>query len=308
MRPKRLRRCQLSVPGSSEKMLAKAATIEVDHIFLDLEDAVAPNRKDEARRNVVAAISGVRFRAPTIAVRVNDLSSPWFFDDVTALVEGCGSKLDTIVVPKVMGPQDVVFVDRLLGMLEMRHSPEKYIGIEVLIEEIEALNSVEGIAAASPRLEALIFGMGDYAASQGLRVSGVGETDDYPGDLYHYHRNRVGIAARMNRIDAVDGPYADFRNPARYREEARRAALLGFAGKWAIHPSQIEIAESVFSPEPAAVGKARSMAGAYAAARERGEGAINFEGTMIDIASVRGVQELVELADLIEARRGRLAP
>lgn len=305
MKTKRLRRCQLSVPGSSEKMLAKAATMEVDYIFLDLEDAVAPNRKAEARRNVVEAVRSTRFRAPTIAVRINDLSSPWAYDDLTALVEGCGQKLDVIVLPKAMGPHDIVFLDRLLGMLEARHDTGRRIGVEVLIEEIEALNSVEAIAAASPRLEGLIFGMGDYAASQGMRVSGVGETDDYPGDLFHYHRNRVAIAARAGGLDAVDGPYADFRNPDKYREEARRAAILGFAGKWAIHPSQIELAEAAFSPDPATVAKARAMAEAYAAARERGEGAINFEGTMIDIASVRGVDEIVALADLIEEKRGR---
>ncbi|MCO5156427.1 MAG: CoA ester lyase [Aquamicrobium sp.] len=305
MKTKRLRRCQLSVPGSSEKMLAKAATMEVDYIFLDLEDAVAPNRKAEARRNVVEAVRSTRFRAPTIAVRINDLSSPWAYDDLTALVEGCGETLDVIVLPKAMGPHDIVFLDRLLGMLEARHAIGRRIGVEVLIEEIEALNSVEAIAAASPRLEGLIFGMGDYAASQGMRVSGVGETDDYPGDLFHYHRNRVAIAARAGGLDAVDGPYADFRNPDKYREEARRAAILGFAGKWAIHPSQIELAEAMFSPDPAAVAKARAMAEAYAAARERGEGAINFEGTMIDIASVRGVDEIVALADMIEEKRGR---
>lgn len=305
MKTKRLRRCQLSVPGSSEKMLAKAATMEVDYIFLDLEDAVAPNRKAEARRNVVEAVRSTRFRAPTIAVRINDLSSPWAYDDLTALVEGCGEKLDVVVLPKAMGPHDIVFLDRLLGMLEARHDTGRRIGVEVLIEEIEALNSVEAIAAASPRLEGLIFGMGDYAASQGMRVSGVGETDDYPGDLFHYHRNRMAIAARAGGLDAVDGPYADFRNPDKYREEARRAAILGFVGKWAIHPSQIELAEAVFSPDPATVAKARAMAEAYAAARERGEGAINFEGTMIDIASVRGVDEIVALADLIEEKRGR---
>jgi len=305
LKTKRLRRCQLSVPGSSEKMLAKAATMEVDYIFLDLEDAVAPNRKAEARRNVVEAVRSTHFRAPTIAVRINDLSSPWAYDDLTALVEGCGEKLDVVVLPKAMGPHDIVFLDRLLGMLEARHDTGRRIGVEVLIEEIEALNSVEAIAAASPRLEGLIFGMGDYAASQGMRVSGVGETDDYPGDLFHYHRNRMAIAARAGGLDAVDGPYADFRNPDKYREEARRAAILGFVGKWAIHPSQIELAEAVFSPDPATVAKARAMAEAYAAARERGEGAINFEGTMIDIASVRGVDEIVALADLIEEKRGR---
>ena len=303
MKPGRLRRCELSVPGSSEKMLAKATELDVDHIFIDLEDAVAPNRKGQARRNAIAVVSGSAFRAPTIAVRINDLSTPWALDDITELVAGCGEALDIIVVPKVLGQKDIFFVDRLITMLEQRHGVSRPIGIEVLIEEIQALDSVEQIAAASPRLEALIFGMGDYARSQGMPVSNVGETDDYPGDLYHYHRNRVVIAARMNGLAAIDGPYADFRNPVKYREEARRAALLGFTGKWAIHPAQIELANAVFSPDPKSVAKARAMVSAYAAALERGEGAISFEGTMIDIASVKSVADMLSLADLIEARK-----
>ncbi|MBX3572138.1 MAG: CoA ester lyase [Mesorhizobium sp.] len=302
MKTKRLRRCELSVPGSSEKMLAKAATVAVDHLFIDLEDAVAPNRKDAARANAVAAVHDTTFRAPTVAVRINDLTTPWALDDMTALVEGCGDRLDVIVVPKVLGPEDVLFVDRLLAMLERRRGLARPIGIEVLIEEIQALDKVEQIAAASPRLEALIFGMGDYARSQGMPVTDVGETDDYPGDLYHYHRNRVAIAARLNGLDAIDGPFADFRNPHKYRDEARRAALLGFTGKWAIHPSQIALAEEIFTPEPARVAKARAMAAAYAEALERGEGAISFEGKMIDVASVKAVEEMIAMADRIEAR------
>jgi citrate lyase subunit beta/citryl-CoA lyase len=305
MKTRRLRRCELSVPGSSEKMIAKAASIEVDHLFIDLEDSVAPNRKDFARANAVAAVRGTTFRAPTVAVRINDLTTPWAFDDMMALVEGCGGRLDIIVVPKVLGPQDVLYVDRLLAMLELRHKIERPIGIEVLIEEIQALDKVEQIAAASPRLEALIFGMGDYARSQGMPVSDVGETDDYPGDLYHYHRNRVAIAARLNGLDAVDGPYADFRNPQKYREEARRAALLGFTGKWAIHPAQIEPAEAIFTPDAGRVAKARAMAAAYAEALKRGEGAISFEGKMIDVASVKAAEEMIAMADRIEARSGR---
>ena len=302
MKTKRLRRCEISVPGSSEKMLAKAASIAVDHLFIDLEDAVAPNRKDIARANAVATVRDTSFRAPTVAVRINDLTTPWALDDLTALVEGCGDRLDVIVVPKVLGPEDVLFVDRLLAMLERRHGLSRPIGIEVLIEEIQALDKVEQIAAASPRLEALIFGMGDYARSQAMPVSDVGETDDYPGDLYHYHRNRVAIAARLNGLDAIDGPYADFRNPQKYRDEARRAALLGFTGKWAIHPAQIELAEEIFTPEPARVAKARAMAAAYAEALQRGEGAISFEGKMIDVASVKAVEAMIALADRIEAR------
>lgn len=305
MKTRRLRRCELSVPGSSAKMLAKAASIDVDHLFIDLEDAVAPNRKDEARSNAVAAVRDSDFRAPTVAVRINDLGTPWALDDITALVEGCGGRLDVIVVPKVMGPQDLLFVDRLLSMLELRHRIARPIGIEVLIEEIQALDKVEQIASATPRLEALIFGMGDYARSQGMPVSDVGETDDYPGDLYHYHRNRVAIAARLNGLDAIDGPYADFRNPQKYRDEARRAALLGFTGKWAIHPSQIELAEAVFTPDAARVVKARAMAAAYAEALDRGEGAISFDGKMIDVASVKAVEEMIATADRIEARSAR---
>lgn len=305
MTTKRLRRCELSVPGSSKKMIAKAASVEVDHLFIDLEDAVAPNRKEDARANAIAAVRDISFRALTVAVRINDLTTPWALDDMTALVEGCGDRLDVIVVPKVLGPQDVLFVDRLLAMLERRQGLARPIGIEVLIEEIEALDKVEKIASASPRLEALIFGMGDYARSQGMPVSDVGETDDYPGDLYHYHRNRVAIAARLNGLDAVDGPYADFRNPQKYRDEARRAALLGFTGKWAIHPAQIALAEETFTPGAGRVAKARAMAAAYAEALERGEGAISFEGKMIDVASVKAVEDMIAIADRIEARGAR---
>ena len=280
-------------------MLAKAAGIAVDQIFLDLEDAVAPNRKDDARRNVVAAVRDMQFRTSTISVRVNDLSSPWILDDLTALVEGCAAALDVIIVPKVLGPADVAFVDRLLTMLEARHGVTRPIGLEVLIEEIEALNAVDLIAAASPRLEALIFGMGDYAASQGMRVSGVGETDDYPGDLFHYHRNRVVIAARSKGLDAVDGPYADFRNPAKYREEARRAALLGFAGKWAIHPSQITLANEVMSPSEAEVTRAQRILEAMAQAAAEGKGAVSLDGRLIDYASIRQAEVLVQKAKQI---------
>jgi citrate lyase subunit beta/citryl-CoA lyase len=302
MPPKRLRRCQLSVPGSNERLVASGLSCAVDYIFFDLEDAVAPKAKAAARARVIEAVCSGKAAASTVAVRINELTSEWALDDVVGLVEGCGNALDVIIVPKVRTAADVVFIDRLLTLLENRAGLSHRIGLEVLIEEIEALMDVERIASASSRLEALIFGMGDYAASQGILTSSVGETDDYPGDLFHYHRNRVIIAARANKLVAIDGPYADFRNDDKFLTEARRAAILGFSGKWAIHPLQIALAERVFSPDPAMVIRARAIKSAYDVALANGEGAIQFEGKMIDVASVRAVEDLIERSTIIEAR------
>ncbi|GKX35642.1 MAG: malyl-CoA lyase [Rhizobiaceae bacterium MnEN-MB40S] len=304
-RPKRLRRCQLSVPASSEKLIASARNRAVDYVFLDLEDSVAPNAKEEARERVIKAVNEGAFRCGTIAARVNELSSQWALDDITRLVAECGATIDVIILPKVKDAEEIRFADRLITMLEAKHGIDKPIGLEVLIEEVEAMMNVEAIAASSPRLEALIFGMGDYAASQGIVTSGVGETDDYPGDLFHYHRNRVSVAARVAGIAAIDGPFADFNNAQKYREEARRAALLGFQGKWAIHPAQIELAEEIFSPDPAVVEKAMAISDAYEKARARGEGAIQVEGKMVDVASVRIFNDMIALAGMIADRDRR---
>lgn len=298
-RPQRLRRCQLSVPGSSEKMMQKAAALGVDFVFLDLEDAVAPSEKRPSRQRIVRALNELDWGRTVRCVRINDLSTEYAYEDIIEVVEGAGDKLDVIMLPKAMGAADVQFVDKLLTMMEKKLKLKRRIGIDVLIEEVEAMMVVEEIAASTPRLECLIFGMGDYSASQGISLKDIGGATGYPGDIWHYQRHKLTIAARANRIDAVDGPYADFRSPDDFREECRRAMVLGMVGKWAIHPSQVEIAQQAFSPQAADVGRARAMIKAYDQALAQGLGAVQYEGKMIDIASVRIVRNLVERADRI---------
>ena len=298
-RTKRLRRCQLSVPGSSEKMMTKAAAMGVDFVFLDLEDAVAPSEKRPARRKIIDALNGLDWGRTTRCVRVNDLTTEYAYEDIIEVVEGAGRNLDVIMLPKAMSAADVQFVDKLLSMMEKKLGLPHRIGIDVLIEEVEAMMNVEAIAASTPRLECLIFGMGDYSESQGVSMRDIGGSGGYPGDIWHYQRQRLTIAARANKLDAVDGPFADFRSPETYREEARRAMILGMVGKWAIHPSQVALAQEVFSPIADDVARARDMMRAYEEALAQGLGAVQYEGKMIDIASVRIVRNLVQRADLI---------
>ncbi|RAR54580.1 citrate lyase subunit beta/citryl-CoA lyase [Paraburkholderia unamae] len=296
---KRLRRCQLSVPGSNERMMEKAAGIGVDYVFLDLEDAVAPSEKRSARQKIVTALNTLDWGRTVRCVRINDLTTEYAYEDIIEVVEGARERLDMIMLPKAMSAADVQFVDKLLTMMEKKLGLKKRIGIDVLIEEVEAMQNVEVIAASTPRLECLIFGMGDYSASQGVSMRDIGGDGGYPGDIWHYQRHRLTIAARSNKIDAVDGPFADYRNPDAYREEARRAMILGMVGKWAIHPSQVSLAQEIFSPSKEDVERARAMIKAYDEALAQGVGAVQYEGKMIDIASVRIVRNLVERADLI---------
>lgn len=297
--PARLRRCQLSVPGSSEKMMAKAAGMDVDYVFLDLEDAVAPDKKKEARGKIVEALNTLDFGKTVRCVRINDTGSHFCYGDVLEVVQGAGKNLDMIIVPKVFDAADVLFVDKLLSQIEKDLGLEKKIGIECLIEEVEAMMNVETIAASCPRLEGLIFGMGDYSASQGVPITSIGGESGYPGDLWHYQRTRMTIACRAYGIDAIDGPFGDFSDSEAYRREATRAATLGMVGKWAIHPSQVTIAQEVFSPTREQVEEAREMNAAFEQALSQGLGAVQFKGQMIDIASVRHIKNIIERADAI---------
>ncbi|MFC3077640.1 HpcH/HpaI aldolase/citrate lyase family protein [Phenylobacterium terrae] len=299
-RPMRLRRSQLSVPGVSEKMIAKAAASEADHVFLDLEDAVAPSAKEGARKTIVEALKGLDWGRKTRCVRINDVTTPWCHGDVIEVVEGAGRHLDTLMLTKANSAGDVRFLDLLLSQLEARLGLEPgRIGIEVLIEEAQGLQRVEEIAAASPRLECLIFGMGDYSASQQMKLREIGSGEGYPGDVFHYPRFRVAMAARAAGLDPVDGPYANFRDEAGYRAEAEKAVMLGMAGKWAIHPAQIGPALEIFSPTAEEVARARKLKAAYEEALVQGVGSVNVEGTMVDAASIRIIENTVRRADLI---------
>lgn len=303
MKPARLRRSELSTPGTSEKMMAKAAASPADLVFLDLEDSVAPAEKPRARGLVVEALNGLDWGAKVRAVRINGVHTEWAHDDLIEVVTGAGAGLDLVIVPKVKAPRDVWFVETLLSQLEAKLGLSP-IGIEALIEETEALARVEDIAACSPRLEALILGVGDLSASQGIRTGHIGDVDArYPGDMWHYARNRMIVAARANGIDAIDGPYANFRNPDGYRRDAGWAATLGCVGKWAIHPSQIEIANEVFAPTADEVDRARQAVEAVREAEEAGAGAATLNGVMIDAATARIFQVTLDRAALI-AQRG----
>ncbi len=307
-RPKRARRCQLSVPGSSEKMMVKAAGLRVDHVFLDLEDAVAPSARVVARGMIVDALNNLDWQAKTRCVRINDVSTEYCHDDIIEVVTGAGERLDSIMLTKAKRAHDVIFVHLLLDQLEQKLGLKHRIGIECLIEEVEGMMNVDEIAACSDRLECLIFGMGDYAASQTMNLKSVGDAGDdaggksgggYPPDIWHYPRYKLSIACRAHGLDPVDGPYANFKNPAALKTECVRAMTLGMAGKWAIHPDQVEIVQAAFTPDQKEVALARKQRQAYNEALAQGLGAIKVDGVMVDAASVRILQNLIDRAEIL---------
>jgi citrate lyase subunit beta/citryl-CoA lyase len=284
----RIRRSCLAVPGSSVKMLAKAAGLPADQVFLDLEDAVAPERKDdETRRLVAEALRASDWTAPTRVVRVNGVGTPWCLDDLLAVVGGAGESLHCVMVPKVESAAQVHFVAQVLEQLELTHSLERPIGIEVQIESPRGLVEIERIASASPRIETLIFGPGDYAASAGMPQLSVGAIDDaYPGDHWHYVLSRIVTTARAFGLQAIDGPYAAIRDLEGFRKVAQRSRALGFDGKWALHPDQIGVCNETYAPTAEEFERAVRIVEAYREATdEQGHGAVVFEGEMIDEAS-----------------------
>jgi len=239
------------VPGSNPRFLEKAQTLAADEVFLDLEDSVAPAVKEEARANVVAALREGDWTGKTVAVRVNDATTPWSYRDVIEVVEAAGDRLHCVMLPKVSDPSHVVWLDTLLGQVERAAGlPVGRIGIEAQIEDATGLVNAERIAAASPRLETLVFGPADFMASIGMRTLVVGEQPPgyEEGDAYHYVLMRILTAARAHGLQAIDGPYLQIRDVEGFRRAARRAAALGFDGKWVLHPSQIEAGNEVFSP------------------------------------------------------------
>jgi citrate lyase subunit beta / citryl-CoA lyase len=293
----RIRRSCLAVPGSSGKMLAKAAGLPADQVFLDLEDAVAPELKnDETRRLVVSALRDADWTAPTRVVRVNAVGTPWCLDDLLMVVGGAGDALHCVMVPKVESDAQIHFVAQVLEQLELKHGLARRIGIEVQIESPRGLVEIERIAAASPRIETLIFGPGDYAASAGMPQLTVGAIDEsYPGDLWHYVLSRIVTTARAFGLQAIDGPYAAIRDLDGFREVARRSRVLGFHGKWALHPDQIGICNTTYAPTQAEFDRAERMLEAYRAATdEQGHGAVVFETEMIDEASRKLAATTVE--------------
>ena len=203
-RPRRARRVQLSTPGSSEKMMQKASESKADHVFLDLEDAVAPSQKRDARKKIVEALKTLNWKGKTRCVRINDLTTEYAYEDIIEIVEGAGEHLDTIMMTKVQTAADILFADKLLNQMEKKLKLKNSIGLEALIEEVEGMQNVDEIAKSTPRLECLVFGMGDFSASMGVTNKNVGESDGYPGDIWHYARFRLVMACRAAGMDAID--------------------------------------------------------------------------------------------------------
>lgn len=286
----RLQRSELAVPATSERFFEKAARGPADSLFLDLEDAVAPARRDEARVSAVCALHEIDWGGKTVSVRVNGLSTPWAIADILAVAR-C-PRLDMILLPKVETPGDVIFLDRLLTGLELEKARERPLGIEILIETTKGLANVEAIAASSGRLEGIIFGVGDYsielenfdtifgAPNPEYAVAG------HANDQWHFALARIANACRAYGLRPIDGPFTNYGDPEAYRASAIRARALGFEGKWAIHPTQVEIANDVFTPSNAQIVWAQDIAAKMTAAAAEGKGAIGLEGVLIDRAHV----------------------
>ena len=295
--PSRLRRSELAVPAASTKMITKSAASDADLVFLDLEDATAPPQKEEARKNVIEGLKTLEWGRTLRAVRVNSADTQWATDDVVEVVTNAHEHLDVIIIPKPYAPRDIWFFETLLEQLEQKLGIPPRIKFEALIEEAQALACVEEIAACSPRLEALILGFGDLAASLGFRVGHATGEDAYPGDPWHAARARMIAACRANGLDPIDGPFANFTKPDAYRREASWASTLGAVGKWCIHPSQIEIANDVFAPTQKEIEFAKAQVEAYKKSAEGGEGAGSTGGMLVDAASLRLFQAVLDRAE-----------
>ena len=304
LRRQRLQRSTLAVPGSNISMIEKAAESAADVIFLDIEDAVAPPDKEQARRNIIEALNDIDWKAKgkTMSVRINGLDTHYMYRDVVDVVEQAGNKLDLILVPKVGVPADLYMVEAMVNQIEMAKGFENRIGLEALIETALGMANVEAIAATPGRLEALHFGVADYAASNRARTVNIGGLNpDYPGDQWHFALSRMTVACRAHGLRALDGPFGDFSDSDGFLLAARRAAALGIEGKWAIHPSQVELANDVFSPPAAEVDRARRIIEALAEAEKQGRGAAALDGKMIDAASERMARNVLAVAKAIQA-------
>ena len=302
----RLQRSELAVPGSSPKMFEKALNSKADYIFLDLEDAVSPNDKESARENVIKALKDLDWRGAgkTISVRINGLDTHYMYRDVVEIMCQVGEYVDTILIPKVGVKSDVYMVDCMLNQIEQERDLKNKVGIECLIETALGMVNIDEIAQSSERLEALHFGVADYAASLRARTVVIGGLNpDYPGDQWHHGLSKLVATCRAYGLRPIDGPFGDFNDPDGYILAAKRGAAIGIEGKWAIHPSQIEHANAVFSPPEAEVDKAKRIIEELAKAAAEGRGAAQLDGRMIDAASERMAENIVNINNLIQSKK-----
>ncbi|MBV1864240.1 MAG: CoA ester lyase [Rhodobacteraceae bacterium] len=312
--PARLNRCQLFGPGSNPVLFEKMAKSAADVINIDLEDSVAPSDKDKARALTIEAINDVDWGTKHLSVRINGLDTPHWYRDVVDLLEKAGDRIDQIMIPKAGNAADIYAVDALVTSVEAAKGRTKPIGFEAIIETAAGLAHVEEIAAASPRMQALSLGAADYAASMGMQTTGIGGTqsnyymlengegDDravHWSDPWHAVTVAIVAACRTHGLLPVDGPFGDFGDQEGFRAQARRCATLGMVGKWAIHPSQISLANEVFSPSEAQMTEAREILAAMAEATASGLGAVVYKGRLVDIASIKQAEVIVNQANLI---------
>ena len=313
--PARLNRSELAVPGSQSKLFEKAAKSAADVVFLDLEDAVAPDEKELARKNIIQAVGDIDWGNKQLSVRINGLDTHYMYRDIVDVLENCSERLDLIMIPKVGTAADVYALDMLVTQIEAAKRRRKRLGFELIIETALGMQNIHQIAGASKRNESLHFGVADYAASTKARTTSIGGANpDYAvltdplgengrashwGDMWHYAIARMVVAARANGLRPVDGPFGNFSDADGFRAQALRAAVLGCEGKWAIHPSQIALANEVMSPSEADLERAKRIIAAMKEAEAQGKGAVSLEGRLIDYASIRQAEVLVAKALMI---------
>ena len=302
-------RCQLFGPGSRVSLFEKMAGSAADVINLDLEDSVAPSDKDQARENIISATHEVEWNNKTLSVRINSLDTPYWYRDVIDLLEKASNRLDQIMIPKVGNAADIYAVDALVTAIETAKNRTKSIGLEVIIESAAGISNVQEIASSSPRLVAMSLGAADFAASMGMQTTGIGGTQEnyymlnngekHWSDPWHWAQTAIVAACRTNGILPVDGPFGNFSDEEGFRAQARRSATLGMIGKWAIHPKQIMLANEIFTPSKTAVMEAREILEAMKLAKNNGEGATVYKGRLVDIASIKQAEVIVQQFEMI---------
>lgn len=293
-----LPRSVLSVPANREKMINKALDLPADMIMLDLEDSVPVSEKTEARKFIISALQHLDFGNKIRAVRINDMNTPFAYRDLIDIMEFSGKFVDVLIIPKVESTIHVTTVDCLLNQIEINQGFEKKVSLQASIESASGMMRVDQIAFCTKRLGALVFGIADYTTSLGMLskgISGHGEAEGfYPGHRWHYPLSRMSMAAKAAGLQAIDAPYGDYRNPVGLRESCLMSLSLGYDGKWAIHPDQLEIINEVYTPTEEDIKRSEKIVAAYQEQQESGSGTLSIEGKMIDAATLRQAQRILQ--------------
>jgi citrate lyase subunit beta/citryl-CoA lyase len=293
-----LRRTQLATPASDPGFMESAASSDADEVFLDLEDSVAPKEKAETREPLIEAVETHDWSDKILSYRINGIDTKWWYDDVIEVVSAVGDAIDDIIIPKVANPSDVQTVENLLEQVEVNAGLEVgRIGLEPQIEDGEGMHNVHEIAHSTDRLSSIILGPGDYSAAMGTPGLDIGQFPEYPGHYWHHALSECNSAAKSAGLPCIDGPYADIEDEEGFRTSCSNANMLGCDGKWAIHPAQIEIANEVFAPDPEVAERAQRIVDAYAEAMAKGKGAVTVDGQMVDEATNKMAQDIVEKAE-----------